>query len=229
MIERIKSGIPGLDKIVGGGIPKDSLVLVSGECGTGKTLLASQFIYMGAFKYNEPGVYITLEENPARMEYLYKEMFNWDLKALERKKKLILTQIPLFKFKALKESVISLIESINAKRLVIDTLTNLGLFFETPVQVRRAIVELNELAKEYDVTAIVTTEIPEGRVGISVYGVEEFVCDGVLVLSYIPKYGKFRRGIRVRKMRGTKHSERIHPVEITKKGLIVKYNEEIRI
>jgi len=141
MSDHAQTGIPGADKILGGvGIPKGHTVLVSGGPGSGKTTFAIQFLYKGVVEYGEPGVYITLDEEP---EDIKKNMspFGWDLYELEKKKKLVfinvspvrvasteragLIQLGMKEFKLVKllEAVRKGIDEIQAQRVVIDPVT----------------------------------------------------------------------------------------------------------
>ena len=89
MEDRVKTGIKGLDELIGGGLPKNSSILLSGEAGTGKTIFSLQFIYSGAKDFDEAGIYVTFEEKP---EELRKEasQFGWDFKKYEAKKKIVI-------------------------------------------------------------------------------------------------------------------------------------------
>jgi len=89
MNDRVKTGVKGLDELIGGGLPKSSSILLSGEAGTGKTIFSLQYIYSGAKDYGEPGIYVTFEEKPdeLRREAL---QFGWDLKKYEDEKKIVI-------------------------------------------------------------------------------------------------------------------------------------------
>jgi KaiC/GvpD/RAD55 family RecA-like ATPase len=225
-VERIKSGIEGFDELIEGGIPKNSLILLTGSCGTGKTTFGMQFLYQGATLYNEPGIYITLEEDPERL-IKNMQLYGWDIYKAMAEKKLLVIKAELYKFDALKSMIESNITRMGAKRVVIDTITSLGLFFKRPVELRRSIIEFGQLLKKLDCTVMMITEVPEGRPGISSFGVEEFICDGVVVLYYVRQKNVFYRAINVRKMRATNHSTKIHPVKITSEGITVYPKQEL--
>lgn len=215
------------------------MILVSGSCGTGKTIFSAQFIYRGAVDYNEPGVFVTLDERPAtiREDML---QFGWDFKALEDKGMIRIIDgtvtkvgIPSEEEYALPETgfnldkllveVIKSVKEIGAKRLVVDSLPALGFKYDTEAEVRKAILKMSYVLSKTGVTSIVTTEIPENSGTYSKYGVEEFVADGVIVLNYGSLGGRAARTLHIRKMRGTKHSEHLHPMEITRERGIVIY------
>ncbi len=238
-MERAPTGIDGLDELIEGGIPRRRMVLVSGSTGTGKTIFSAQFIYRGAVDYGEPGVFVTLDERPAtiREDML---QFGWDFKALEDKGMIRIIDgtvtkvgIPSEEEYALPETgfsldkllveVIKAVKEMGAKRLVVDSLPALGFKYDTEVEVRKAILKMSYVLAKTGVTSIVTTEIPENAGVYSKYGVEEYVADGLIVLRYGSLGGRATRTLQVRKMRGTKHSEFVHPLEITRERGIVVY------
>ena len=224
-IKKVNVGVSGVDEILDGGIPENSLVLLAGTCGTGKTTFGLQFLYQG-IKNGENGVYVTLEEIPERLE-LTASLFGWDLKKLEKEKKLLIIKPELYKYESLVADIEDAVKNINAKRLVIDSMAILGSYFSDSFELRRKVLELNEILKGLNCTTLAISEIEEGTNKISRYGIEEFTVDGVVILYYIKRENNFLRAIAVRKMRNTPHSSKIHPLEITNKGLEVFPTEEI--
>jgi KaiC/GvpD/RAD55 family RecA-like ATPase len=227
MMERIKSGIPGLDELIGGGFLPGTIALISGTAGSGKTIFSSQFIYAGAKKYNEPGIYFTFEEPP---ENIIKNMkkFGYDFQQLvdEKKVSFILYDV---RMPNLFDELYSAINKINAKRVVIDSLATYGLYIGEVGVVRRRLLELITQLKTTGCTTLLITEIPPGSSGISRFGVEEFLADCVIVLNYLRRHGVFERSIMIWKYRGSEHSSKVHPLRITDKGIIIFPKEEIII
>ena len=224
-IERIKSGIRGLDELIEGGFPKNSTILISGGPGTGKTLFSLQFLVQGASKYNEPGVYISLEEDPQRIISYTTAIFNWPIKKLVEEKKMEMVKSDIFEFDKFKALIETHVERINAQRLVIDPITVMSLFFEKPLQIRRSLLALDRLLKKLGCTTLITCEIPEGHRSISSFGIEEFTSDGIIVLYYLSR--GFPRAIAIRKMRATDHDTNIHPFEITREGIVIYPSEKV--
>ncbi|VVB76278.1 Circadian clock protein kinase KaiC [Candidatus Tiddalikarchaeum anstoanum] len=218
----VKSGIPGLDDVLDGGIPEGNLVTVSGGPGSGKTIMCLQFIYEGASKYNEPGVFVTLEEEPERLMRTGEE-FGWDFEKLIKKEKIIIAKTPMYKFNLLKDSIRENVTRIGAKRLVIDPGALLGLFFERDIDSRKALIELSSMLKKIGCTTIITTEAnaPE------TLSQSDLTSDGIIFLYYTKVLNQFMRMIAIIKMRGTQHSEKIHPIRFTQNGLEVMSNEEV--
>jgi KaiC/GvpD/RAD55 family RecA-like ATPase len=223
--DRQSTGIPGFDELVEGGIPRKSLNLLSGSCGTGKTTFGGQFIYTGALA-GEPGVYISMEESPESVQRNW-ETFGWGVGTMIEKGKMLIVQPELYKYDVLLRSIEDSIDSINAQRVVVDSLALIGLYFQDPFQVRKNILDFNRMLKRMDCTSLAITEVEEGSNRISSFGVEEYVADGVIILHYIKQGNTFNRAVSIRKMRGTKHSTKIHPTQIERNGIVVYATEEL--
>lgn len=227
MVERIKTGIPGLDDLIAGGFPKGSTILLSGVTGAGKTIFCLQYIYNGAFVYNEPGVYLTLEEEPERLMGYGLDIFNWNFKELIERRLVSFVSAEMYSFEKLRDLVEKEVANIKAKRLVIDPSTILSLYFEKTLEVRKSILDLSRLLKHLGCTTVMVSEIEEGSGKISALGVEEFIVDGIIILHYIKEAGFYTRGLCVRKMRATDHDSGVHPIQITKNGIVVFPKEQV--
>ena len=223
-MERVKSGIKGLDELIEGGIPEKSLVLLSGTTGSGKSIFAMNFLVEGAMN-GENGVYISLQES---MEETINEMrfFGWPIDRLIEEDKIQIVQPELYNYDALLTAVEEAIEKVNAKRLVIDSISIIGMYFEEPFRIRKSLLDLGHLLKKLNCTTLAITEIGEGKSDLSNFGVEEFIADGVIILYYVKKGNIFLRAVAVRKLRSTKHSTKIHPIEIRRPGGILVYPGE---
>lgn len=246
-IERVPSGIYGLDELVQGGFPKGRTILIAGACGTGKSIFAMQFLYQGVVEYGEPGVFVTFDEMPDKIR---QDMlaFGWNLKDLEDKNKLAIVdgtsgragtpseeehvimpgQMDLDRILV---EVMTVARNIGAKRIVIDSIPSLAFHLENSHEIRKAILKLAYIINRAGITAVLTTEIQEQGGGMltkfSKYDVEEYVSDGVILLNFLGMGDRATRTIYVRKMRGTNHVTEIHPMEITEKGVRVKKIEEV--
>lgn len=222
---RTKSGIPGFDELVGGGIPEGNLIVVSGDPGSGKTNFCLRFLYEGALNYNEPGVYISLEETE---QEIIKEaaFFGYDFLNLIKQRKLVVSTISLYDFDKLKNTIEESVESVKAKRMVIDPGVVFRLFFERELEARKTILALGKMLKGMNVTTLITNEISLDKV-TSLFGLEEFVADGVILLYHTKLENRFIRSIGVLKMRGTKISEKLHPLDIGPSGIKVLSKQEL--
>lgn len=235
MVERVTTGIKGLDKLIEGGFFKNSVNLITGKTGTGKTAFCASFLYEGAIK-GEPGVYVTTEEREEDIKEDIKAMFNWDLEKLEKKGLLVFLSLkPIFPRRItpstedtsiikmyvfdLCEKLEKMVKKMRAKRLVIDSISIIEMFIKDDYIRRIAITELTNKLKEIGVTSIITGTIPEGSEKLTIGGIAEFLVDSVIKLEFVPVAEEFKRTLTIRKMRRTDHSIFIHPFEIKKSGI----------
>lgn len=220
MIERVTSGIPGLDKLISGGFVKNSINLISGATGTCKTIFGLQFIWNG-LKKGENGVFVSLEQEPEDI-FADVEYFGWDFSQYIKKKNCIIEYLPTWNLSELPLTVMDKINDIKAKRFVMDTLSLVCSELETN-RMRSEISEFLNKLKHSGATCLLITEIPEGSKALSTFGVEEFLVDGVIVLNYLEFVaGGSPRSLIIRKMRRTKHGSDIYSIDITKNGLVLK-------
>jgi len=226
-MERIPTGIPGLDELIEGGFPRGSVILLTGTCGTGKTLSSLQFLWHG-IQQGENSVYISFEE-PVEEIKEYSKLFGWDFERVEKKGKSILVRYDPFRAEDVIELVTSSVRKINAKRLVIDSISALGMYIRDPTEVRRSIFNLVMNIYKLGCTTILTSEMLPDQTELSRFGVEEFIVDGVIVYYYTRIDSYFARALTIWKMRFTSHSQKIHPYRITEKGIIVFPHEESAI
>lgn len=226
---RVITGIKGFDKLVDGGFPLGSIVLLSGQPGTGKTIFGLNYLFNGAKKFNERGVFITLEEDRNSLLEQAKQ-FGWDLAKLERDGLLQLITIRTFELKkGYMEQLFSKVEKFGAKRLVIDSLSSLSIKIPTAYMklnevndfaIRRFIYEFTDKLKDINgITTLLTQQSSENLVDKS--DLAEFMCDGVIKISFEPMGGKYSRSLIVKKMRRTRNEEDIHPLEISKDGIVI--------
>ena len=234
-IERVRTGIPGLDDLIEGGFPKGDTILVAGKAGTGKSILATQFVYNGAVQYNEPGVLVTLEE-PPRLIKRNMLRFNMDLEALEKKNLLALVDLspskgsspvtigeyPSFDLSGLEAIILNHVKRLGATRVVLDTLSIMAYKFRSRDILREEFFKLCANITKTGCTLLLTSEIPEQDSGLGVFDIEAFLASGVIVL-YNEKISETSRSrsIEVLKPRGSKHSSRIHSMRITEDGIRV--------
>ena len=225
MLERLKTGVLGLDELMHGGIPENQTVLVTGTAGSGKTLLAMQFDYTGVKKYQQPTVYLSFEET---IESIRNNAMNfgWDFKPLEKDGKFSFIKYDPYHVEDFLTTLEAKIREIGAKRVVIDSVSALSFFVREKSEYRRMVFHLSQILQRLQCTSILLSEIVPGMPGLSRNGVEEFIADAVVVLYYRRINSTFSRAIQVWKMRGTKHSEKLHPYKITDKGMEVFHKEE---
>ncbi len=207
------TGILGLDQVLSGGLPRDRSVLVVGGAGSGKTLLATEFLVRGAEEFSENGVLVSFEESKDDLAR-NAESFGWNLSGLVAQDKLRLLSINLqegapgvetgeFDLDALLVRIQSNIRKVGAKRLVLDGLNNLLSSFGNERIVRAEILRLFSTLKSEGLTIVATGE--RGTESWSRLGFEEYLADGLIVLDHRVE-GKFaKRILRVVKCRGIAH------------------------
>lgn len=225
-MERVKTGIPGMDKIMNGGIPQGQLVLLSGTCGTGKTTICGQYVYQGLTKFKENGIFLSFEDLPEGVKNNFKQ-FGWDFGPFEKQGKFDFIRYDPYHIEEVFDILESNVRDIDAKRVVIDSVSALGLHVRDKAELRRMIFNLSNLLRKLGCTVIMVSEIVPGSAGtISRYGVEEFVTDSVIVLYYERNEFAFTRAIQIWKISGSDHSKKLHPYKITNKGITVQAGEE---
>jgi circadian clock protein KaiC len=222
------TGIRGLDEITGGGLPAGRPTLVCGGAGCGKTLLAMEFLVRGATEYGEPGVFMAFEETREELADNVKSL-GFDLKALVAQKKLVLDYVYVdrsefeetgeYDLEGLFIRLGHAIDSIKAKRVVLDTIE--GLFAGLPNQaiVRAELRRLFRWLKEKGVTVVMTGERGDGT--LTRYGLEEYVSDCVISLDHRVVDQVTTRRIRIVKYRGTTHGTNEYPFLIEKDGISI--------
>ena len=232
MATRTKTGIPGFDQVIQGGLIKNSVNLLSGGTGTGKTIFCLQFLFNGAKEFNEKGVYLSFEESVEDLKSDAAELgLNFD--AVANKVKII--HIPLHNITSVSSLLKGEISEFKPKRIVIDSLSAIAMPMEDDFERRKEINIIKEALKNMDCTSILISEAPsEGGMGtesigqFSRFGIEEFMCDSLIVLYYAGIGGESDRAIRVVKMRRTNHLRGPIPMEIGKLGVTVLKSKFLR-
>ncbi|MCL6636454.1 MAG: hypothetical protein K6T26_00785 [Alicyclobacillus sp.] len=222
-MERVATGVAGLDSALGGGLPACSAVLVEGCPGTGKSLLGLEYIYRGAVELHEPGVYITFEELPEQL-YDLAAGFAWDVRAAEAAGMLrVVCTTP----RALVEALCSegswlaeLLRLLGCKRLVLDNLTPLKALAAEPGAQRELLYSVRGALRRHGLTALLIRE-DEGPLSVG-RAPEHYVFDGIIRLTWRRLPGCYReRRLEIWKMRGTRAEPQSHVLRIGHKGLHV--------
>ena len=220
----IKTGVPGMDDVFNGGIREGSSVLLTGGPGTGKTILALQFIYEG-IKNKEPCVYITSEENADSLRKYAKEI-GIDLEKHED------GILEIFEQDLTSKKIISLEEPLNAikkkgvRRIVLDSLTLFEyVYYESNIEFRKGVLEFLRHAKRMGATLLSTSERLTLNIDDIRFSAQDFLFEGLIHLTMIRKGSSFERVIHVGKMRGQSHKLDMFPILINEKGMSVHTSE----
>jgi KaiC/GvpD/RAD55 family RecA-like ATPase len=231
-MDRIKTGIKGFDELIEGGFIPETVNLITGQAGSGKSLFGMQFIYNGIRFYDETGIFITLEEGS---ENIRKTMLthNMDIDKYINEGKLYIIDLGEVEkdtskttrrirgFESLAEFLLNLIKISHAKRVVVDSLSAIAIHYETSGDLRQGLFRFGRFLKENHVTSLLTSESisPEQ---ITRFNVEEFISDSFIQLMLREEDGLLNRYILVRKIRFSTHSSRIHKYQIIADGIQIK-------
>jgi len=234
-IERLATGIKGLDKHMNGGWVKGSVNLVTGKTGTGKTAFSMSFLYAGATN-KEPCLYVTTEERAEDVKNDIRAMFGWELDSLVDQGKLhflsIMPTLPtrsmgpkevaqlvkLYIFN-LTSKIELAVRKTKATRLVIDSVSLVEMFIKDEYFAKVGLMQLVNKLKTLEITSILTSTVPEASAALSGRGIVEYVVDAIVKLDFIPVTEEFKRTLLIRKMRRTNHSTLVHPLNIAKDGM----------
>jgi len=220
-VEKVPTGIPSFDVISKGGLPKHRTTLVSGTAGSGKTVLAMQFLAAGIQSFGESGVFVTFEESAPDIRANMRG-FGWDLDAWEREGRLAFVDASpdpevetvesgTFDLGALLARIEHAVKKVGATRVAVDSLGAVFSQFSDESIVRRELFRIASALKSLRVTAVLTAERLEEYGAIARFGVEEFIADNVAVLRNVLDGEVRRRTIEILKFRGTDHAKGEYP------------------
>jgi circadian clock protein KaiC len=227
-LPKAPTSIQGLDEITGGGLPKGRPTLVCGSAGCGKTLFAMEFLVRGASEYNEPGVFVSFEETESELIANVASL-GFDLQEMIANKKMWLEHIHVerseisqsgeYDLEGLFIRIHHAIESIKAKRVVLDTIESLFSGLPNPLVLRAELRRLLRWLKRKGVTTIITAE--RGNGALTREGLEEYVSDCVILLDHRVSDQSSIRRLRIVKYRGSTHGTNEYPFLIDEDGFSV--------
>ena len=226
---RVKSGIPGLDRMLGGGFLKNSVVAVAGGTGSGRSIFVSQFLVKGALEFGEPGLFISFDEQKSSI-YASLISFGWDLSELERQQKIVFIEYPQNELSAFVEqegAMRDLIETLGIKRVAIDSITPHSLLYSSPEERRTNTLKLVSSLRGWKATCLISAEsMPGSEHGFphTLSGVESFA-DGFIDLQFFREGGRRTRAVEIVKMRGCRHEHEIRQASITDRGFSISQPE----
>ncbi|RLI89203.1 MAG: hypothetical protein DRO62_02110 [Candidatus Altiarchaeales archaeon] len=205
LYESSSTGVKGLDKLLGGGFPKGSVVLLAGSSGSGKTIFSFQWLFEGV-KNGENGIYITVTEPLFKTLKNLEVMNFYDRNAIEREKLKIIDIREIYEDEGFNlERIINFIEEQvrqnNARRLCIDSITAIAYNLDNKAKIRKFIFELGKVIATLGCTTVLTSEVVD-RDRYSVYNVEEFISDAIIKLAQIRIGDELQRVMRIVKIRG---------------------------
>ena len=230
-MELLKTGILGLDGMMGGGIPSGHIVTVIGPPGTGKSTFALQFIYAG-LQNSESCMYMSFEESE---ENIIKtaSILNWNMQQYIDNKKLTLVYLNKLDLKTtvdvIENDMPKLFKLHKVKRLAIDSVTLYEMMHDSDSERRNHLFNLIQTVKGMAITTAIISEVSNGNPYYSRYGLIEYIADGVIILKQVRQSdkGAVTTVIEVSKMRHIEHSKESKPYNLTKNGIVVHSDSEV--
>ncbi len=244
-MEKVKTGINGLDNMLAGGIPAGSSVLVTGSCGTGKSIISLQYLVNGA-KSGDNGLYVSFEESKEKI-IEHGKQFGWDISGLEKSGKLVIYSVETDDMGEILESIKKKVIELKIKRVVLDSLTTMmehGVIYRSQVSkemgkmfsnasgmnfpsdasevTRKDVYFIVGQINKLGTTSILISEVAEKSNYLSRDTVSEFAVDGVIMLEVNAVGGSPERLLSVKKMRGTPVDLKMSIMEFTKDGIEVR-------
>lgn len=226
-VERIDVGIPGLDDMIEGGVPRESMVLAMGGPGTGKTTFAMQYIHR-ALDEGGKGVYFTLDQSEASV-VRSADSKGFDFSGYRESGDLEVVRMDpvemMSNMRSIRGDLVEMIRDFGADRVAVDSVSHIEMMYEDPVSRRDQIFYFSESLKETGTTTLVTSEAARDNPYASRYGVVEYTSDAVFVLRQVrtEELSEIHLAIETMKVRDTDHSREIKPFEFTGSGIQV-YN-----
>lgn len=220
--ERVKTGIERLDQMLDGGLLRGSSVLVQGAPGVGKTTLGLQFLYEGAVRFNEPGLFVTFEEFPSSL-YRDAEGLGWDFRELERQHKMRVVftspEIFLAGLQATDSLITDFIQQGHVRRAVIDSLSLFKRVTTDSLRLREVYHLLTNALKREGLTSLLTAEDTLSAVSVEEQGKLGYVVDGIILLRYVEVDSAIQKAITILKMRGINHDRGIYRFTVEPGGI----------
>lgn len=220
MSKRAQTGIEGLDRLVEGGFPQGSMIVLAGSPGAGKTIAAAQYLHHGATKLGEKGVYISFGE---RKEVFFRNMerFGLNFEELEESGKFQFLDLMTTSNAAVSDTLELALDEVHrmkARRLVLDSFSALASAFSNKTEARIILQLLEKLMRDISCTTLLLVETPMGQAGLG-FGFEEFVSDGIILFETIEVRSGIQKRAIIRKMRGTNHDQNYCKIVISDQGL----------
>ena len=231
--ERCATGIEGLDDILGGGIPRGNMILVSGSVGTGKTTLTLEFLVRGAER-GEKSLFLSVTEasdklvqNLSTFEFFRPELVSSgqlvfvDVPVIYHRLGLDREEMTAEDLDLLILTIQGLVTELGARRVVLDSLTSVCYRIRKEERIRDFMLKLSQTLSAADCTTLLVSEVGQTAGRLSLYGVEEAIVDGVILLGNTRRQGDIIRVLQVIKMRGTSHSRAQYVIELTPIGMLM--------
>ncbi|MCJ7607304.1 MAG: circadian clock protein KaiC [Thermoplasmata archaeon] len=230
---RCVTGIDGLDTVLYGGIPRSNTILLTGSCGTGKTSLALEFLIHGAMQ-GENSLFVSVTENSDKllaniMPYRFFEddliksglLEFVDLPVMYERLGMTKPEMSMEEIDLLVAGISSIAKELGTKRLVIDSITSVCYKLKTSEKIRDFVLKLSKALSDLECTSILVSEVSAPASSYSMFGVEEAISDGIILMANMERRGDLLRTLQVIKMRGTMHSRAKYVLDLTPVGVLL--------
>lgn len=212
-MRRVKTGISNLDSIMGGGIPRNSVILVKGSPGAGKSNLGLEYLYRGALK-GENGLYISFQET--ENEVLRATTFDWNFEEKVRDGTIKITKFDPYRYEQVADILRSTALENDAKRVVMDPITDLDLYIDSRKDQRKTLLQIKDEIQDLDATCLLMAEAEEAT------ELEQELSDGILDMDIRRNDNRIVREILIKKLKGSDFEHNVHTYEIKSDGLKVE-------
>lgn len=200
-MERLDSGIRNLNKLLGGGIPKEETILVKGEPGAGKSNLGLEFLYRGAQK-GENGLFVSFQETEDRI--LRSNTFDWEFNKYVEEGRINITKFDPYRYEQMADMLRGVVKDNNATRIVLDPITDLDLYIDSRKDIRKNLLTIKNSMGDLGATTLLLAENEEAT------EVEEEIVDGIINMEVKRQKGQVVREIYVKKLRGSDYNHGVH-------------------
>ncbi len=231
MIQRVPTGIPKFDNLIEGGFPNNSMILLVGYPGAGKTTFSAQFLYNGAMNNRARGVYVCFAET--KDTFLRNMLrFGWDFERLEQEGRISILDLSVTKETGIQKNLDTIMETmanLNASRLVIDSFSAISMGLKDFIDIRVMIHLLYKFLKKANCISMLIMDQPWGTSSMG-EGISEFLADGIIHLeTYFDENEMLCRRLKILKMRGTNHTKLPYSYDIDSSGFVIIPPKAIKV
>lgn len=212
-MKKLHTGIYNFDKLLGGGVPQGETILVKGEPGAGKSNLGLEFIYRGAEK-GQNGLYISFQET--KDEVLRVNTFDWEFEKHVEDGRINIRKLDPYRYEQVPDMVRGAAKENNAKRVVIDPITDLDLYIDSRKDIRKNLLSIKKELSHLGSTTFLIAENEEAT------EIEEEIADGIVNMDVKRQKDQVIREIYIKKLRGSDYTHRVHSYTFSSDGLKVK-------
>lgn len=212
-MRKVKTGIHNFDRLLGGGVPENMMILVKGEPGAGKSNLGLEYLYRGA-QSGENGLYVSFQENAD--EILRANTFDWQFKQLVDQNRIKIRKFDPYRYEQAADMLRGAVKDNNASRLVLDPITDLDLYIDSRKDIRKTLLSIKQEMRAMGVTTLLVAENEEAT------EIEQEIADGIINLEVNRVDGQVQREMYVKKLRGSDYNQGVHRYIFNSDGLKVQ-------